>query len=80
MSLRNIGDEVNPGLQTVRTIIGQAAGSDRATMKRMERIDPENAKVREWRGRKRQRDGLPKKIEKVLDDADRLIKAAGLGG
>jgi hypothetical protein len=80
MSIRDIADETNLGSQTVRTILGREAGKDRATMKRLERIDPENAKVREWRGRKRTRDALPKKIEKVMEDADRLIKAAkGLG-
>jgi hypothetical protein len=79
MSLHNITDEVNLGLQTIRTITEKAAGSDRASMKRLERIDP--AKVKAWRGRKRSRDGLPKKIEKFLEDADKLIKdAKGLGG
>jgi hypothetical protein len=81
MSIRGISDETSLGMQTVRTIIGHAAGNDRATMKRMERIDPEHAMVREWRGKKRTRQALPKKIEKFIDDADRLIKAAkGLGG
>jgi hypothetical protein len=79
-SLRDIAMETNLGFQTIRTILGHAAGSDRATMKRMERIDPENAMVREWRGRKRTRQSLPKKIEKVINDADALIKRAkGLG-
>jgi hypothetical protein len=80
MSLRNIATETNLGMQTVRTIIAKSSGNDRATMNRMERIDPDHAKVKEWRGRKRTRQALPKKIDKVIDDADELIKRAkGLG-
>src|SRR5262249_3006875 len=39
-SLRNIADETNLGLNTVRTIIGRANGTDRTTIKHLTRIDP----------------------------------------
>jgi transposase len=81
MSLRNIATETNLGMQTVRTIIGKAAGSDRATMKRLERLDPERADLAAWKARKRTMDALPQKITETLEAGAALIKAAkGLGG
>jgi hypothetical protein len=44
-SLRAIVDETGLGLQTVRTIVGRDALSDRTTMRRLERIDPDRAAV-----------------------------------
>jgi hypothetical protein len=81
MSLRRIADKTNLGLQTVRTIAEKAAGSDRATIKRLARIDPDNATFAAYKARKRTRDTLPNVINKTLAEGAALTKAAkGLGG
>jgi hypothetical protein len=81
MSLRRIADETNLGMQTVRTITAKSSCSDRASMKRLERIDPEREAVTAWEARKRTRDALPKKIAETLETGAALIKAVkGLGG
>jgi hypothetical protein len=81
MSLRAIGDEMSLSLRTVRTIIDRGAHVDRATIKRLERIDPMNAAVRAAKARKRSRDALPKNMEAVIDEVTAIKKAVkGLGG
>jgi hypothetical protein len=47
MSLRAIADEVEIGLNTVRTIVDRANGTDRATRRRWERVHPGE----QWQGR-----------------------------
>jgi hypothetical protein len=82
-SLRNIAEEMTLGLQTVRTVIGQKAGSDRTTRhhrQRFERIDIDQQQRRKW---KRQRDTgnrLPKRVNAFLKEGQALVKEAkGLG-
>lgn len=50
-SLQHIADETSLGMQTVRTIIGKANGTDRTTGKHLARIKPEDMAA--WRARKR---------------------------
>jgi len=79
-SLRNIVDETNLTLQTVRTIVGREHQTDRTSIKRLQRIDPERAAAITERSRKRTRAGLPKRINQLLADGDALVKEAkGLG-
>ena len=80
MSLRTIADETSLSLQTVRTILGRDAETDRTSIKRLERIDPDRAEVAAWKARKRTRDALPRRIGETLKEGADLIKAAkGLG-
>lgn len=79
-SLRSIADETNLGLQTVRTIIGRETRSDRTSIARLTRIDPEHQAVVSWKARKRTRAGLPKRIDETLKDGAALLKEVkGLG-
>jgi hypothetical protein len=79
-SLRNIADEMSLGLQTVRTIIGREARTDRTSVKRLERVDPQNTALAAWRARKRTGDALPKRIGETLQQGAALLKEAkGLG-
>jgi hypothetical protein len=77
-SLRGIADETNLGLNTVRTIVGKANGTDRTTKQRRIEID-RNAAA----GRKRQKrtgDALPRQAQRVVEESRALIKEAkGLG-
>jgi hypothetical protein len=62
-SLRGIAEDTSLGLATVRTIVSQKNGTDRTTVKHLERIDPDRAAAARWRARKRTRDALPKRTE-----------------
>jgi hypothetical protein len=80
VSLRGIADETSLSLRTVRTIIGRDEWTDRATLRRLEKIDPDHPLVAAAKARKRVRDGLPKRIGKLLDAGAALTKEAkGLG-
>jgi hypothetical protein len=61
-SLRDITRETSLGLQTVRTIIGKADGSDRTNRQRNElrKLELNRARIIAWRARKRTRDALPR--------------------
>ena len=61
-TMRVIAEETNLGFQTVRTIIGRKARSDRASACRLHKIDPEKATTDAWKARKRTRDAFPKRI------------------
>ena len=76
LSLRSIAEATNLSLRTVRTIVDRANGTDRATIKRLEKVDPMNAAFIAAKARKRTRDALPDRISKVLADADVLKKTA----
>jgi len=79
-SLRVIADETNLGLQTVRTILGRQLRTDRTSINRLQKFDPDNAALAAARARKRTRDALPKCIAEVLHDGTALLKEAkGLG-
>jgi hypothetical protein len=75
-SLRGIAEEMNLGLQTVRTIIDQKHGTDRTTIKHLKRIDPDRKLEVSWQARERTRKALPKRINETLAKGRELIKAA----
>jgi hypothetical protein len=75
-SLRGIAEETNLSLQTVRTVVGREACSDRTSRKRLERIDPDRAAEIAERSRKRIRAALPKRISRILQQGAELLKEA----
>ena len=75
-SLRGIAEDTSLGLATVRTIVAQRNGTDRTTVKHLERIDPDRAAAARWRARKRTRDALPKRINEALAKGRVLVKEA----
>ena len=81
-SLRAIAEKAGLGLQTVRTIIGKDAGTDRtgkrANLLRKREID--RLRAAEYRVQKRTSDLLPKRITETRKRGEDLVKAAkGLG-
>jgi hypothetical protein len=78
-SLRAIAEETNLGVNTVRTIIGKENGTDRTTIKHLQRIDPDRAREKMWTAKRRQRDALPKRIHDLRKVGDDLIKEAKRG-
>ena len=64
-SLRGIAEEINLSLQTVRTIVGREACSDRTSRKWLERIDSNRAAEIADHSRKRTRDALPKRTNQT---------------
>lgn len=44
-------------------MVGRKRGTDRTTMRHLERIDPDWKEVLAWKARKRVRDGLPRRIK-----------------
>jgi hypothetical protein len=76
MSLRGIADETSLPLHTIRTIVGKVNGTDRTTIKHLERIDPDRARQVSWKARKRTRDALPRQINEALKTSAELLKAA----
>lgn len=75
-SLREIADETNLGLRTVRTIIGRDSKSDRTTVKRLARIDPDRAAMISHKARKRTRDALPSRVGEAMEGNAALLKEA----
>jgi hypothetical protein len=76
-SLRDIADETSLSLQTVRTIVDQAAGVDRTTLKHLARINPDRARERQWRAKSQSRKALPKQIaawEKTVAELRKEVK------
>jgi hypothetical protein len=51
MSLRGIADETSLALHTIRTIVGKVNGTDRTTIKHLERIDPDRGRQVSWKAR-----------------------------
>jgi hypothetical protein len=75
-SLREIAEEMSLGLRTVRTVIAKGNGIDRTTIKHLERIDPERAKVKAWEAKRQTRTRLPKRIHELRKAGDELLKEA----
>jgi hypothetical protein len=75
-SLRWIAEEMNLGLQTVRTVIDKKDRVDRTTLDRWERIAPDMRTERDRRRRRRDVDGLRKGIPSLLERSAELIKRA----
>jgi hypothetical protein len=81
MSLRDIADETNLGLSTIRTIVDKKDRVDRATMARLERIAPDMLAAARERRQQRLRVALPKRLKSVAERNDELRKEArGLRG
>lgn len=77
-SLRAIMEETGLSFQTVRTIVGKAAMTDRTTA-RWRRIAIRQEQAR-WSRQKRDGDALPRRAQKVVEEGRALIKEAkGLG-
>jgi len=80
LSLREIADETSLSLNTVRTIIDRNNRTDRSTIKRLQKLDPMNAAAVSSKARKRTRNALPDRINKLsADGVDVLKEAKGLG-
>jgi hypothetical protein len=79
-SLREIVCETSLGLQTVRTIIGKADGSDRTNRQRNElrKLELNRARINAWRARKRTRDALAQADHRTTGPRRRLAQAAAL--
>ena len=80
MSLRQIAEETNLGLNTVRTIIAQAKRTDRTTRKHLARVEPEaidRQQLAHWKRQRRSGNGLPKRINNHLKAGAALIREAG---
>jgi Helix-turn-helix domain of resolvase len=75
-SLREIAEEMSLSLRTVRTVLAKGNGVDRTTIKHLERIDPERAKVKAWEAKRQIRARLPKRIHQLRKTGDELLKEA----
>ena len=75
-SLRSIAEEMNLGLQTVRTIVDKSDGLDRATLARLERISPNRVAEARERANRKARAALPKRINEMQKRGATLIKRA----
>jgi DNA repair exonuclease SbcCD ATPase subunit len=65
VSLRGIAEETSLGLRTVRTILDQQDGTDRTSIKHLQRIDPDRARERVWQAKRQMRKALPRRIAAV---------------
>ena len=75
MSIRNIAWEANLSVRTVRSIQGQASGSDRATLARLERLAPETrAEVIKQRREANDRRVVAKQVNGFMKTAAELRK------
>jgi hypothetical protein len=75
-SLRWIAEEMNLGLQTVRTVIDKKDRVDRTTLDRWERIAPEMRQERDRRRREKDVKALRRSIPVHLEHSAELIKRA----
>jgi hypothetical protein len=75
-SLRWIAEEMNLGLQTVRTITGRPNGSDRTSRRLLERIDPDRAAEIAEKSRSRVRKRLPEQVGRLAKQGDELMREA----
>ena len=79
-SLRGISEETGLGLNTVRTIVGKANGTDRTTKGWRARIEPDRAQVTRWKRQRRTGNALPRRAQNVVEQGRALRKEAkGLG-
>ena len=72
-SLREIADETNLGLRTLRTIVDQKRGTDRTTQKHRGRIDPSGV-VTTWKRQRRTGQHLPRRAQAVVETGKALLK------
>jgi hypothetical protein len=79
-SLRWIAEEMNLGLQSVRTVVDKKDGLDRTTLDRWQRIAPDMRQRRDRLRREKDVAVLRKRIPRLLEGSASLIKRAkGLG-
>jgi hypothetical protein len=79
-SLRDIADDTNLSLRTVRTIIGRSDRTDRTTVKRLQRLIPDRAAANTEKALKRARDTLLKDIAPLDAETEAVLKEIkGLG-
>ena len=79
-SLRGIAEEMELGLNTVRTIVGRINRTDRTTRKRWVRLGLDPNELAHWRSQKRTAAALPKRMQAVIETGNELVKEAkGLG-
>lgn len=74
-SLRDIAEETSLGLPTVRTIVGRTNGTDRTTKRHLARIDNKDITIT-WKRQRRSGETLPRRAQKVVEDAEALAKEA----
>jgi hypothetical protein len=78
--LRSIADETGLGLNTVRTIVVKAEGTDRATKGHWRRIEPDRAEATRWKRQRRTGNALPGQAQRAVENGRALLKEAkGLG-
>jgi hypothetical protein len=75
-SLRCIADKTSLSLNTVRTILGKEAGTDRATRKVLERVMPDRLAEASWKRKAKTRNALPKRINHSIRTGAALRKEA----
>jgi orotate phosphoribosyltransferase-like protein len=79
--LRLIVDETSLSMRTVRTIIARRHGTDRTSVKRLQRIMPDKFAASTERALKRSRDAVLVSIPQALEEsAELVLEAKGLGG
>ena len=72
-SERWIAEELTLSRRTVTTVINKKRGTDRTTVKHLQRID---GRLKEERWRERTRTSLPDQITETLERGHELVKAA----
>ena len=75
-SLRNIAEETSLGLRTVCTIVAKGDGTDRTTVKHLQRIDPDRAAILHEKSQARAIRALPGTINATLEAGRELLKEA----
>jgi hypothetical protein len=73
-SERWIAEEMTLSRRTVTTVVNKKRGTDRTTVKHLQRIDPGRLKEERWR--ERTRTSLPDRITETLERGAELVKAA----
>jgi transposase len=78
--LREIAKEMTLGLNTVRTIVGQAEGTDRTSRRHRGGIEIDRQQIAQWKRQRRTGDFLPRRAQKATENSYKLVKEAkGLG-
>jgi hypothetical protein len=75
-SLRECADDAGVGLQTVRTLLGKVDGTDRTSRRltKYRKKEMDRLRLASWKGRKRTRDALPKRLHEQSKKTGELLK------
>jgi hypothetical protein len=75
-SLREIAEDADVGLQTVRTLLGKIDGTDRVSRRLFKYFEAhiDRKEVTAWKAHKRVRDALPKRLHEHSKQTEKLIK------